>query len=204
MKKDKQKILVVDDEKFILALLKDILDREGYEVSVAQNGKEALQSLNSELPDLIISDIMMPKMDGFTLQAAIQEKQETRAIPFIFLTAKADEGSQLKGRRTGVDDYITKPFDIDQLISRVQRLVTVPPFTHVANHSISKAKLVSVVSSPSADVLEDDGNFVASPKDSLPELPEIATDCISRLVPLSVLKLRSSSLSHYLFPRTRF
>ena len=115
-------ILIVEDEHTLRRLLEYKLGKQ-FRVRAAENGVEALKMLDEELPDLIISDIMMPKMDGFTLQAAVQEKQETRAIPFIFLTAKADEGSQLKGRRTGVDDYITKPFDIDQLISRVQRLL---------------------------------------------------------------------------------
>jgi CheY-like chemotaxis protein len=115
-------ILIVEDEHTLRRLLEYKLGKQ-FNVRAAENGVEALKLLDEELPDLIISDIMMPKMDGFTLQAAIQEKSETRAIPFIFLTAKADEGSQLKGRRTGVDDYITKPFDIDQLISRVQRLL---------------------------------------------------------------------------------
>jgi serine phosphatase RsbU (regulator of sigma subunit) len=94
-----------------------------YKVRTAANGEEALQQIEEELPDLIVSDIMMPKMDGFALQAALQERRETRAIPFIFLTAKADESSRVKGRRTGVDDYITKPFDIEQLLSRIERLL---------------------------------------------------------------------------------
>jgi len=115
-------VLVVEDEHTLRRLLEYKLGKQ-FRVTTAENGIEALKILDQELPDLIISDIMMPKMDGFTLQAAIQDREETRAIPFIFLTAKADEGSQLKGRRTGVDDYITKPFDIDQLISRVQRLL---------------------------------------------------------------------------------
>ena len=115
-------ILIVEDEHTLRRLLEYKLGKQ-FRVQTAENGVEALKMLEQEVPDLIISDIMMPKMDGFTLQAAIQEKPETRAIPFIFLTAKADEGSQLKGRRTGVDDYITKPFDIDQLISRVERLL---------------------------------------------------------------------------------
>jgi sigma-B regulation protein RsbU (phosphoserine phosphatase) len=115
-------ILVVEDEHTLRRLLEYKLGKQ-FRVRSAENGIEALRLLDEEVPDLIISDIMMPKMDGFTLQAAVQERPETRATPFIFLTAKADEGSQLKGRRTGVDDYITKPFDIDQLTSRVQRLL---------------------------------------------------------------------------------
>jgi len=115
-------ILIVEDEHTLRRLLEYRLGKQ-YDVRTAANGEEGIERVNEQLPDLIISDIMMPKMDGFAMQAALQERADTRAIPFIFLTAKADEASQLKGRRTGVDDYITKPFDIDQLLSRVDRLL---------------------------------------------------------------------------------
>ena len=115
-------ILIVEDEHTLRRLLEYRLGKQ-YDVRTAANGEEGLERVNEQLPDLIISDIMMPKMDGFAMQAALQDRNDTRAIPFIFLTAKADEASRLKGRRTGVDDYITKPFDIDQLLSRVDRLL---------------------------------------------------------------------------------
>jgi len=115
-------ILIVEDEATLKRLLEYRLGKQ-YRVRTAENGIEALKCLDEEIPDLIISDIMMPKMDGFSLQAAVQERKDTRAIPFIFLTAKADAESKAKGQGTGVDDYITKPFDIDHLISRVDRLI---------------------------------------------------------------------------------
>jgi phosphoserine phosphatase RsbU/P len=115
-------ILIVEDEHTLRRLLEYRLGKQ-YNVRTAANGEEALERIKEEVPRLIISDIMMPKMDGFALQAALQEMENTKAIPFIFLTAKADEASRLKGRRTGVDDYITQPFDIDQLMSRVDRLL---------------------------------------------------------------------------------
>ncbi len=115
-------ILVVEDEHTLRRLLEYRLSKQ-YHVRTAANGEEALERINEEIPDLIISDIMMPKMDGFALQAELQQHKDTRAIPFIFLTAKADEQSRLKGMRTGVDDYITKPFDIEQLLSRIDRLL---------------------------------------------------------------------------------
>jgi len=115
-------ILVVEDENTLRRLLEYRLGKL-YDVCTAANGEEALERIAENVPDLIISDIMMPKMDGFALQNAVQSQQETKAIPFIFLTAKADEQSRLKGMRTGVDDYITKPFDIEQLLIRVQRLL---------------------------------------------------------------------------------
>ncbi|MEX1055755.1 MAG: response regulator, partial [Rhodothermales bacterium] len=115
-------ILVVEDEHTLRRLLEYRLGKQ-YDVRTAANGEEALARVAEGIPDLIISDIMMPRMDGFALQAALQEQKNTRAIPFIFLTAKADEQSRLRGMRTGVDDYITKPFDIEQLLSRIERLL---------------------------------------------------------------------------------
>ncbi len=115
-------ILVVEDEHTLRRLLEYRLSKQ-YQVRTAANGEEALQQIDAGIPDLVVSDIMMPKMDGFALQAALQQQKNTRAIPFIFLTAKADEQSRLKGMRTGVDDYITKPFDIEQLLTRIERLL---------------------------------------------------------------------------------
>jgi phosphoserine phosphatase RsbU/P len=118
----KHSILVVEDEHTLRRLLEYRLSKQ-YAVRTAANGEEALERVNETPPDLIISDIMMPKMDGFALQASLQQEKDTRAIPFIFLTAKADDNSRLKGMRTGVDDYITKPFDIEQLLTRIERLL---------------------------------------------------------------------------------
>ncbi len=115
-------ILIVEDEHTLRRLLEYRLSKQ-YDVRTASNGEEALARIEEKIPDMIISDIMMPVMDGFALQNAVQNKKETSAIPFIFLTAKADEQSRMKGLRTGVDDYITKPFDIEQLLRRVDRLL---------------------------------------------------------------------------------
>ncbi len=119
---ERYSILVVEDEHTLRRLLEYRLSKQ-YAVRTAANGEEALARVTESAPDLIVSDIMMPRMDGFALQAALQAQPATRAIPFIFLTAKADETSRLKGMRTGVDDYITKPFDIEQLLSRIERLL---------------------------------------------------------------------------------
>jgi len=115
-------ILIVEDDSTVRELLKYRLGKH-YEVFTATNGEEALQEIDDRIPDLIISDIMMPKMDGFALQSALQADKNTRVIPFIFLTARADEPARQEGARTGVDDYITKPFDMEQLLSRVERLL---------------------------------------------------------------------------------
>lgn len=115
-------ILIVEDEPTLRRLLEYRLARQ-YRVRTAANGVEALALIDAELPSLIVSDVMMPQMDGFALHAALQERPNTRVLPFIFLSAKADEQSRLRGLRTGVDDYITKPFDIEQLLMRIGRLL---------------------------------------------------------------------------------
>ncbi len=115
-------ILVVEDEPTVRRLLQYSLSKR-YRVLVATNGAEALELVHREAPDLIISDIMMPVMDGYELQRQLQKEEATRAIPFIFLTAKADEQSRREGIRMGVDDYLTKPFDVEELLLRVERLL---------------------------------------------------------------------------------
>jgi serine phosphatase RsbU (regulator of sigma subunit) len=115
-------VLIVEDESTVRELLKYHLGKR-YDVYTAENGEEALDRIEETIPDLIVSDIMMPKMDGFALQSALQTDKNTRVIPFIFLTARADEEARQQGQRKGVDDYITKPFDMEALLSRVERLL---------------------------------------------------------------------------------
>jgi sigma-B regulation protein RsbU (phosphoserine phosphatase) len=115
-------IFVVEDERTLRRLLEYRLGKK-YEVHTAADGDEALEQIQEILPDLIVSDVMMPNMDGFALQEALQDEKKTRTIPFIFLTAKADNESRQRGERMGVDDYITKPLDIEQLLSRIERLL---------------------------------------------------------------------------------
>lgn len=119
---DEHTILVVEDDSTVRELLKYRLSQH-YDVLTATNGEEALDQIEETIPDLIISDIMMPEMDGFALQSALQSDKNTRVIPFIFLTARADDEARQQGQRKGVDDYITKPFDMDTLLSRVERLL---------------------------------------------------------------------------------
>ncbi len=115
-------ILVVEDNKTLRRLLEYRLAKR-FDVRVAENGERALVAVAERMPDLIVSDIMMPVMDGFALLAALRAQPATEAIPFIFLTAKTDDISRQKGLKKGVDDYMTKPFDVDHLIDRVQQIV---------------------------------------------------------------------------------
>lgn len=114
-----KKILLVDDEKDIVEFLKYNLEQENYEVVVGYDGEEALEKLN-ETPDLIILDIMMPKLDGFEACKKIREKKDFEHTPIIFLTAKAGEANEIKGLELGASDYIQKPISPKKLIARVK------------------------------------------------------------------------------------
>jgi two-component system alkaline phosphatase synthesis response regulator PhoP len=113
------KILLVDDEPDILEFLKYNLEHQGFEVLLAHNGEEALNML-SEKPDLIVLDIMMPKMDGFETCKRIKAKKEYENIPIVFLTAKNGEKDEINGLAVGASDYIQKPVSSNKLIARVK------------------------------------------------------------------------------------
>lgn len=112
-----RKILVVDDEKPIVDLICFNLKKEGHEVIEAHDGEEAYNLALSEKPDLILLDVMLPKMDGFTVCRKLREKIST---PIIMITAKEDEVDKVLGLELGADDYMTKPFGIRELIARVK------------------------------------------------------------------------------------
>ncbi len=116
-------ILLIDDEANILYGLKLIITRAGYRVITASNGAEGYQAAVENTPDLIISDVMMPPPNGFDLRRKLTQNTKTAAIPFIFLTARSAQGDKNFGLELGSDDYITKPFDRQELISRVQAVL---------------------------------------------------------------------------------
>ena len=116
----KKRILVVDDELNIIKFLRSNLEARGYEVMAALDGSEALNTFEKELPDLVILDIMMPKVDGFEICRRLREWTQT---PIIMLSARADEGDKVKCLDLGADDYITKPFGAAELIARVNAVL---------------------------------------------------------------------------------
>ena len=113
-------LLVVEDDLPMLKALRDILEGAGYQVRTATHGEEALEIIREAPPELIISDISMPIMDGFELFEAVRKEPGRRAIPFIFLTALGTRQDRFAGRTLGADDYITKPITTKELISAVQ------------------------------------------------------------------------------------
>lgn len=113
-------ILVVDDEPRIIEAVGMNLELEGYQVSGASNGYEALQKLTEELPDLVILDVMMPETDGFE---TLREIREVSTVPVIMLTVRGEEIDKVKGLDLGADDYVTKPFSPKELVSRVKAVL---------------------------------------------------------------------------------
>ncbi len=117
------KILVVDDEEHIRRILKFQLEKEAYSVVTAPNGEEALKKLRQESPDLIILDVMMPKIDGFEVCKRIRADFQTSQIPIIMLTAKSDLPDRVKGLKDGANDYLIKPYSNEELLLRVKNVL---------------------------------------------------------------------------------
>jgi two-component system phosphate regulon response regulator PhoB len=119
----KEKILVVDDEKDILELVQFNLSREGYEVSCAASGEKALEFIQSQAPDLIVLDLMLPGIDGLEVTRSLKSEPRLKHIPIVMLTAKGEEADVVTGLELGADDYVTKPFSPRILAARVRAVL---------------------------------------------------------------------------------
>lgn len=132
-----RKILIVDDEKNILEIIAFNLKKEGYQVIKAADGEEGLKKALEEDPDLILLDIMMPKMDGYEVCKKIREKKNT---PIIMLTARAEEVDKVLGLELGADDYVTKPFGVRELMARVKANLRKSTFREAAAEEAAPAE----------------------------------------------------------------
>lgn len=117
---DQRQLMLVDDDPNLILLVKDYLEFRGYRVMTAENGLQALELLAEEIPDLIICDVMMPEMDGYTLVEHIRENPATEWVPVLFLSAKGQSQDRVKGLNTGADVYIVKPFEPEELVAQVE------------------------------------------------------------------------------------
>ena len=118
---NKKKILIVDDDISITLSISFVLEKEGYVVTTAVDGEEAVKKAKEELPHLIVLDIMLPKINGFEVCKRLKANAQTREIRIIMLTAKGDEKDKRLAEELGVNGYITKPFDIDTLLSEIRK-----------------------------------------------------------------------------------
>jgi len=117
------RILVADDDAWILRMVTTILTKRGYEVETAQDGEQAYERALEQVPDLLITDVMMPKMDGWTLVRALRSRPEFSFVPVIFLTALSSDEDRIRGFRLGADDYLPKPFRFEELDLRVAKTI---------------------------------------------------------------------------------
>lgn len=119
MKENKQ-VLLVEDDLFSAETLKCALEAKGYDVSLATNGKDALNMVNDDMPQLIILDVMMPKMDGYHFCRLIKFNARYKHIPIIIVSSKIQDSDRELGLACGADEYITKPYDLNMLITTVE------------------------------------------------------------------------------------
>jgi DNA-binding NarL/FixJ family response regulator len=125
-----KRLLVVDDEPNLLRAVAACLKTEDYEVTTARSGHEALMRVVESVPDLIISDIRMPGMDGYKLARQLRGSPRTALVPIVFLTAKDETADRIEGFRAGIDAYLTKPFEPDELIAVVNAIINRVERTH--------------------------------------------------------------------------
>lgn len=119
-----KKILVIEDEQHVRQLVSRLLTKNGFEVRAARDGLDGLKSLEEYEPDLIIADVMMPNLDGLTFVRALKSRKETQGIPVIFLTAKSEPLAMIEGINVGAKFYITKPFQIEDVLTKVRKVLT--------------------------------------------------------------------------------
>ncbi len=116
-------ILVVEDEDSLATLLQYNLQKEGYDVALAGDGEEALLLVDERLPDLIVLDWMLPKISGIEVCRRLRQRNETRNVPIIMLTARGEESDRVRGLDTGADDYVVKPFSMTELTARIRAVL---------------------------------------------------------------------------------
>jgi two-component system OmpR family response regulator len=121
-----KKILVVDDDRSLTDLLKMVLEDAGYAVTLAGNGRDAIVSAAQDPPDLVVLDIVMPEMDGWETSDHLLSHERTASIPIIFLSARVAAEDQLRGWYRGCFDYLTKPFDIQELLEKIDQALAAP------------------------------------------------------------------------------
>jgi two-component system phosphate regulon response regulator PhoB len=116
-------VLLVDDEDTLRRVMKDLLEREGYRVAEARDGVEALDEVDRRAPDIIVLDLNLPGMDGYTVLSKLRSRPATRTVPIIVLTAKGDEDNEVRVFELGADDFLTKPFRARALSARLEAVL---------------------------------------------------------------------------------
>jgi DNA-binding NarL/FixJ family response regulator len=143
----KKRLLVVEDNFRLLQAINVCLTKAGFEVMTARDGNAALERIAETIPDLIVSDIMMPGMDGFSLAAQIRANPRTDLIPIIFLTARETRQDRIAGFKVGIDAYLVKPFEPDELVAAIENILSRVSRTH---RRVARASNENIQTAPAA------------------------------------------------------
>jgi CheY-like chemotaxis protein len=135
------RVLVVDDDPWILRMVSTLLEKRGYAITTASDGEEGLMRADAVRPDLIITDVMMPKLDGWSLVRALRSRAELTLVPVIFLTALGGEEDRIRGFRLGADDYLPKPFRFEELDLRVANALKKAKVTQAKADEVMRAPM---------------------------------------------------------------
>lgn len=164
----KQRLLMVDDDPDLLGAVAVCLRAENYEVATARSGQEALIKLAQSVPDLVISDVRMPRMDGYALAQNIRSAARTSLLPIVFLTAKDQKADRIKGFRAGVDAYLVKPFEPDELLAVIANILSRVERTHGEMVRLAGAESAEApVSIPDEDLTEAEWRIATAVADGL-------------------------------------
>jgi DNA-binding response OmpR family regulator len=147
-----KKILIIEDDALIIGSIQDLFEFEGYEVYTACNGPEGIASAKNNHPDIIVSDIAMPGISGYDVLRELQKDEITNGIPFIFLTAKVEKSDFRLGMELGADDYITKPFKLDELLRAVE--------TRIRKREEKKIHPPVIIDEPERKLSDEDHVFI--------------------------------------------
>lgn len=178
-----KRLLVVEDDGNLLRAIAVSLRRAGFEVATARSGEEALESLAATIPDLIVSDIMMPGMNGYKLAEHIRANARTDLIPIVFLTARDSRQDRIAGSRAGVDAYLAKPFEPEELIAEINNILARVARTHLR---------VARSSNISSSISEAGGG------DASVTLDSDLTEAEARIVPLVARGLSNKEIAREL------
>ena len=172
MTEKKSKILIVDDAVDTVELLRKRFRSEGYDTAEAYDGEEALKGVEEYNPDLIVLDVMMPKVDGYEVCRRLKADENKKYIPVLMLTAKGEIESKVKGLEIGADDYLAKPFDYKELSARVKSLLTIKASREKLveeEKSVALDKMMDEVAHEIRNPLVSIGGFAKRVYDRLPE-----------------------------------
>lgn len=160
-----KKILVVDDDLILRKVLQSSLEQRGYQVITVGSGREALVQFNQDVPDIIVSDVSMPEMNGFEFCRQLRSQPSGKLIPFIFLSAKDELDDRIQGHTIGADSYLTKPFEMKELLANIEALIERSRRVHAEIvHLIEQ-----LVNSQSASILANISHDASSPAPTKPQ-----------------------------------